>query len=326
MYKRININIGVIGYRNHSFKIIKFLNSLSFIERINVYCYKKNASINKIKSKKINYTFKINDLNNVDAVFITCPPKMHYYYLKKFINLNKYIFCEKPPVINNLQLKYINNLSNYKKKKIYFNFNFIFSNFFDILKKEISYKKNGELINITANSTHGLSFKKNYFDNWRESKKNITNISGNLGIHFIHFISKLIGLPDKINFLTSSFSKQSLYDTSVINLIFNKKISTNIFLSYSTVKSKNIILYFTNSIIEIQDKKILKYYPRDTFDKNNLFVTPKSKQIIKYKSMDGNSNEKSIDFFISKVIKKENFNLNDFNLACSVNNLYFKNK
>jgi len=45
----------------------------------------------------------------------------------------------------------------------------------------------------------------------------------------------------------------------------------NIFLSYSIVYSQDLKLYFTNCILEYSDKKLIKYAPRDVFDKYNNF-------------------------------------------------------
>ena len=318
-----NISVGVIGYKNHSAKIIKILKNVSNVKTIQVYYHNKISETDKIKSKKIYYTNKINILNDVHAVFICAPPNLHFKYLKKFIKFNKYIFCEKPPVVNKKELKYLLDLPNNKKNLLYFNFNLIFSNFFSIIQKEINNKVNGKLIHININSSHGLSFKKNYLKNWRSSENNISNISGNLGIHFIHLISKLINLPKKIDIYTSSISKKKTFDTANIILIFQKNISANIFLSYSTVKDKLIRFYFTNTIIDVSEYKIIKYTPRNTLNKENIFITPMPKKILTQKSLEQNSLNRSILYFIENIINNKKFKIKDYKLALNVNKLYF---
>ena len=321
------LSVGIIGYRNHSAKIINLLDNIKAIKKIKVYIHKKNIDKNyKILSKKIFYTLKINDLNNVDAIFITSPPSLHFFYLKKFIKLNKYIFCEKPPVVNYYQLQFLNNLSYKNKRLIYFNFNLLYSNFFNIISKELINKKNGKLINIMITSTHGLSFMKNYKNNWRFSKNIISNISGNLGIHFIHILSYLIGLPKRVVFTTNSLCKKNSNDTSNINIVFKNNITSNIFLSYATVKDKIIRFYFTNSIIDICDSEIKIFSPRNTFNDKKLFITPPPKIILKQKSLEENSMNKSIIYFLNTIISNKKFSIKDFNLAVEVNKFYFPNK
>ena len=89
------LNVGIIGYRNHSLKIIKILLNSNYVNKINCYCYKKNYCKilnNKFKKNNINFSCKFSDLYLSDVFFITSPSNTHNYYIKKLIKLKKPIF------------------------------------------------------------------------------------------------------------------------------------------------------------------------------------------------------------------------------------------
>ena len=188
------MKVAVIGYRNHAKKIINLLKLNSKISEIIVYNHrlKQNHVDNNIT-----YTGNLNLCYEATAVFIACPAKHHYYFLKIFLKRNKYIFCEKPPLSSKLQ---INSIFNYKKKfkKLYFNFNYEFTEFFSAIKKEIKNKKNGKLISIDFSSSHGLAYKNR--NSWRfDSNLKIDNLLGNLGIHYLYFLKKISPLLEIVN-------------------------------------------------------------------------------------------------------------------------------
>ena len=107
-----------------------------------------------------------------DCILILSPDDTHFEYISKLSqNYNGYIFCEKPIVTKLNELNELENISEDKKKKIFFNFNFRFSKISEILEKESTDKKIGEISHVTIISTHGLAFKKEYLDSWRSNKK-----------------------------------------------------------------------------------------------------------------------------------------------------------
>ena len=117
-------NLGVIGYRNHSQKIIKIL--LKEGEKIIIYCYKKDKFqilFNENKNKNLVYTNNINDLRKCTKIFITSPAKTHYKYIKLFTKKKRYLFCEKPAAINIREINFLNKIDKLIKNKIYFNYN-----------------------------------------------------------------------------------------------------------------------------------------------------------------------------------------------------------
>ena len=112
--------VGVIGYRNHSNKIISNLSKNKSIKKIFSFCYKKKKikSLNKNnKIKILQYISDLRKLGQCNSIFISSATKTHFKYLKKFINKDTYIYCEKPGPTNLKQINFLKKLPNKIKKK-----------------------------------------------------------------------------------------------------------------------------------------------------------------------------------------------------------------
>ena len=298
--------IGIIGYKNHSLKILNILIKLKY-KNIFVYCRNKKKLINK--QKNIIYTHNLEELYNCKIIFISSPSSTHFFYIKKFLNKNRYIFCEKPASITVEEIKYLKKLKKTAKENIYFNFNYIKSDFYNAINTEINNKYNGKLIHVSIYATHGLFFKNNFKKNWRIQSNNIfENITGNLGIHYINLLIHIFSKVKKINSFNSNFSKKG-NDTSLISLTSLNGESASIFLSYASVFSQEIKFFFTNAIIEFKNNKIFKYAPRDTFDTNGRFTNPKKKLLCENIDLSVNSLYESIRYFMNISLSKKNMML-----------------
>lgn len=314
--------IGLIGYRNHSLKILNILVKYNY-KNIIVYCRDKKKLLNV--KKNILYTDDINELIKCSIIFICSPNNTHYKYIKKFLSKDTYIFCEKPASVCLKEVKKLKNLKNQLKEKIYFNFNYIKSNTYYFIDKEIKNKQNGELMHVSIYATHGLFFKNKFNKNWRIQNKNIfEEITGNLGIHYINLLNHLFGKIKIINKNTNRFSKKGT-DSSLITIRSSKGKTASIYLSYATVFSQEIKIFFTNSILEISSNNIYKYSPRDTFDSKGRFIKPRKKLIKKNSDISKLSLEESVKFFMNVAYSKKKFNIDDYNLALNSSIIILKN-
>ena len=315
-----NLRYGFIGYRNQSKKLL-----VSFQKQTKgqykVYIHNKKNLLKYTNTRNTNYTNNINDLKNCEIIVISSPSNTHFKYINFFKNKAKYIFCEKPGVVNKTELNKIQKFSNNLKKKIYFNFNYLHSDFFIILKKIIVKKKYGKIINISIKSTHGLSFKKNSAYLKKSDHKNIyNNIYGNLAIHYINFFINIFYKVDFKNINLYSFNKKKTNDTVSVNLTLNNLIDVNIFLSYSTIFSKTIDIYFSNCLIQFKDNKIYEYFPRDTFNKKGNFTKPKPRLLNKNVDLTQKSTINSINYFLESINNKKSF-MKEFNKMVNTNKL-----
>tara|TARA_Y100000591_G_C21818487_1_gene692163 strand:- start:764 stop:1765 length:1002 start_codon:yes stop_codon:yes gene_type:complete len=312
-------SVGIIGYRNHSKKLLDIITKIPKVKKIIVFCY-KDKFINKLeqenKNKKITYTKKLSILkNDCESIFISSPSNTHYKYLNYFIKANKYIFCEKPGCINKNQLRNISKFPKKIKSKIYINYNLLHSNLYKFLinKKNL----NKDLISMIYHSSTGIAYLKKFKRNWRfKSKDILQRITGNWGVHSTNLSLNLFGKLDKSLISEGGISSKQKIDTCSITLKFKNNKTSNIFLSYASPMSDEMTFFFKNKILKYQEGKVMEFSPRNYFDKKGLFKKPPKKSLNNIKGdISNNSLEKSVKYFINIAINNGYFPINLFNNA-----------
>jgi len=314
------IKLGIVGYKNHAERLGKIIHSMKIYQVKFYHPTKKNKNI----------TNNFQDLLELDAVIISSPNSTHYEYIKKLIknNYSGYIFCEKPPAINKIQLNYLKKLNKNIKSKIFFNFNYRFSNFNKILKENLNSKKIGKVIYVSFISSHGLAFKKQYLNSWRaKGKNNLYNILETVSIHYVDLAILNFGNIEKIYNSSKSISKNgSSFDTTSLILNHKNGITTTIFNSYATPLINELMIIGTNGYIVIRNDKLKIFSPRNVFDKKGFFVSPigsKSKIFSMNKDYES-SLKKSMEFFLSCVKNNKKLPINEFETSLQTNELILK--
>jgi len=64
-------------------------------------------------------------------------------------------------------------------------------------------------------------------------------------------------------------------DTAELTIQYKDNIVVSIFSSYATPMMNKVEIITTNSIYIITENEVITYHPRDTFDKQGRFITPK---------------------------------------------------
>ena len=191
-------SVGIIGYRNHSKKLLDILIKDLKIKKSEFIAIKKILFKLKKenKNRRIIYTDKLRDLKDeCYSIFISSPSDTHFKYLNYFAKADKYIFCEKPGCINKAQLKSISNLPYAAKSKIYFNYNLLHSKLYKYIKKN---SKN-DLIGMFYHSSTGIAYLKKFKNNWRfKSKDILQRITGNWGVHSTNLALNIFGKFENI--------------------------------------------------------------------------------------------------------------------------------
>lgn len=307
MYKQLNVC--VIGNGLHSKRIQKILqaNKIKF-------------DIFKPKSKRNYQNQKLDFLRKYNIFFIISPNHTHYHYINSLYK-NAYIFCEKPPTNN---LRELNKLKNLKSKKIYYNYNFRFSKISEILKNTKKYNL-GNLIYTNIISGKGLAFKNEYKNNLRSNKKMCPKgVFEMVTIHWLDLLNYLFNVTkiSKPKLLNLSKVGDS-YDNSHISLQINKKISGEIFTSYTSPIINKKIFIFDNGIVEQDDTMIRVKGPALNFDKKKLLKTPKIIKTIRINEKRDYlaSLEKSVRFFLNTVIKKKYFSQKENSKSLAINKM-----
>ena len=318
------MKIGIIGYRNHTDRLVSILKQ------------RKDCKINYFyhPGKKIKLSKFTNDFSKLltsDAIIIASPNATHYSYIKKLVkNFNGYIFCEKPPAINIQELNKLKNLNIKNKSKIFFNFNYRYSDFNKIFNKSLKSKKIGTLLHVNIISSHGLAFKKGYSTTWRaDGKNNLNNILETVSIHFVDLIISNFGKINKSYNISKTISKNgSSFDTTC--LIFNHQngILTSILNSYATPLIEEIMIIGTNGYLVIRNNQLIIYSPRDTYDKMNFFTSPPIHKKVSFniKNDYEKSLKNSMNYFLLHVKNKKKLPLRDFKLSLDTNEIILKLK
>ena len=311
------IKLGIIGHRNHAQRIIDLLEKKTNCKLQFIYHPKK-----KIKDKR--GTNNLSELFTCDGIIIASPNHTHLEYIIKILNSSKSkIFCEKPPVNNKNDLEVLENLSKKYKKRIFFNFNFRFSELNNQIKKIKNSSELGKIIQINIISTQGLAFKKEYKNSWRSNgRKNLHNVLDTLAIHYIDLMNFHFGKIKEIKYIPSLNSKiGTSFDTTQITLIYNKGIVVNILASYAAPLVNEISILGINGFFTIRNNFAKMYSPRNNFDKDGFFISPdlKTKKKFIIKNEYNKSLKNSLFYFIETLQKKKNFNMLQFNSSISTN-------
>ena len=292
------MKVGIIGIGVQAKKIIAFLKN-----------DKANQIIQNHYKKKKNCTNRIEELFNAECIFIASPTFTHISYLTKISKYKGYIFLEKPGASKKKEINFlIKKLSN---KKIYINYNFVFSNIYKILKNMISTKKYGKILKFQITQSNGVALKKNYF-NWRFDKKKCNGIEEINTVHFIHLI---LCLFNKIKFLskfTQSISQKNI-DNADYNFISGNNCLINIFNSYTTPVINSFKLIFVNALVDYDGKFLKISYPWNVTNKIGRLISPAVKHKIKldFSSDWALSNSLSIKYFLNHVKKNRFFKKTD---------------
>ena len=293
----IKKKIGFVGYGNQAKKLISILNKKKF--KIN------NIYVRNIKkyNKKI-FTNNLSDLLQNEVIFICTPNNIHYKFIK-FFHKGRYVFCEKPPVNT---LKELNLLKKINQNKIYYNYNYRFSDLSFLIN---SYKKKlGKLIYSNISFSHGLATKKIYLKSWRSNiHKAPKGISEILSIHFLDLINFHFNIKKFLIRNENFQKKKKSIDTAYINILLDSNAVINIFNSYYTPKNDSKSFIFENGIILENSKDIKVNLNRDTFDKKGNFTDPPEIYNKKFKSKNAHDTSllNSVNFFFNTVKKNNNF-------------------
>jgi predicted dehydrogenase len=323
------MKIGIIGFRNHASRLASEILSLNYAEQIIFYHPNAEAVFDqtpfKFKEKYIFKTNKFTDLEDCVAVVIASPSNTHVEYIKKLLNFDVFIFCEKPLATNLEEINFVKSLPESQSSRIYVNFHMLFNEFAINLKKFVKSGAIGKALHLSMISTHGLSYKEAYGGNWRFQDKNpFSNIFGNLGIHYLHFYESLFGQTTNFDLCLSNINTKFHEPDSVnISLSNSDGISANFFLSYSAPFNKHGECYFNNGIIFEKNGLVEIQEPRDFFDASGKFIAANRKIIEPYTkdNIVATPMQKAINHFFRGILSKKGFSKKDFELAIRASEL-----
>jgi len=299
---------------------------LGICSRLVIFHPNKNKLINSFELKNLTFeiilTDSLDDLFDCSCIFIASPTSFHFEYINQILpKYNGYIFCEKPPCSSIEEAKKLSALKTKDKERIYFNFNYRFSELAKFCKNAINTKIYGKLISLEFYSSQGLAFKPSYKNNWRNNPNEILeNIVGNVGIHYIDLINYLLSEVEvsAVNSIKVS-SNSKKFDSSLITVYSKECLPATIFLSYAAPFQNSAKLTFSDAIIELSNGMLSLAAPRDSFDTLGMFKPPVRKIIKDFKNSREYFNDSlmnSISYFTKTAKTGNKLNAEDFD--CSI--------
>ena len=280
------MHVGLIGYRNHSARVLEFVLESSLVDRVSIYHNDMGRLMKsgiKEKSPITTYTSCFPDLFHADAVFITSPPATHVTFVEALIDKVGHIYCEKPPACTEEELEYLNSLNLQEKERLYINYNYRHSELFYLAQRFIENRELGDLIHLDFTSTHGLALSDSTKNDWRfQPNKPLEGIFGNVAIHYIDMCMMLLGKIKDIHTYGSNLSgKPGSIDTASITMLFERNVIANILVSYAAPFCNKAQLIFTDAILELDNGTLKLLTPRETYDINGRFSPPPSTVLMK---------------------------------------------
>lgn len=325
------MNAGIIGYRNHSARVAKLISEIGGIDRFCVY-HPDPDKLAKVDVPALfpdaRPTSELSDLYGLDAVFITSPNDTHVGYVKRLVDRVGYVYSEKPPAANLDELEYLRSLDATRKLRLYFNFNYRFSDLAVHARDLIRSGDIGEPIRFSFVSTHGLAFRESFKEDWRShSKDPLSGIFGNVSIHYIDLCLWLLGTSEKISSKYTAWSPYSGTTDSVsTEMQFANGCTASIFVSYAAPFINEAQLIFTDGFLQLQNGSLHLYRPRDSHDEAGRFISPPGENLLiaeSSRSYYDRSMRRSLDYFISVASSRGEFDTRDFDLTLESNAAIF---
>lgn len=210
--KNIVLNIACLGAGNHAFKnTLPVLKNHKKFKLVGVYLrnIKKNFSrINELECKVSDDLNKILKIKNLNAVYISSQPSLHYIQARKALLSNKHVIVEKPAVINLSQAKKLCSLANKKKLVVMEGFMYKYHKQFSEILKLLKKNKKKKIKKIT--STFGFPHldRSDFRYNFKAGGGALLD-AGSYVISFIRILSK-----NKIILKNANISKKN-FDVDV---------------------------------------------------------------------------------------------------------------
>tara|TARA_B100000575_G_C23113910_1_gene643747 strand:+ start:791 stop:1777 length:987 start_codon:yes stop_codon:yes gene_type:complete len=323
----MKIKVAIIGFGKIGRLRYKILKKNKFVEIISIYDPSKISNRNNIFVSKPDLI--INN-NEIDAVFVSTPNFLNYYYTNKLICKKKYVFCEKPPAIKISELKKIIKNEKKYKKQVMYGFN---HRHHESIKKMLDLIKKGKFGKILwMRGRYGKSVDKNFFNNWRSNKKKAGGgILIDQGIHMLDLLNVFSNGFDVVKSIVSNSYWNLDIEDNVFAILQNKKNNISASLHSTITQWRHLFsleIFMTNGYMVLNGLKTSS----NSYGKEELTVA-KSRTTLpraisvkekKFIFKIDNSFKNETDIFINSILKKKQFHTCNSNEALEIMKLLKK--
>jgi predicted dehydrogenase len=255
----MNNKIAILGTGTIAVKRYQSVLNLNKNYQIFIGSSNKKRAFDFSKKKNVFYCGTYDDIINnkeISKVIICNETFKHYNLIKKCLNNNKNILCEKPLTMTVSEAKKLKNIALKKKLVLTCGLNHRFYPAIKDLKTLLQKKNLGKLLHINSKYCYSGRNKETYDKEWRT---NLNKSSGGIiiehTIHLIDLIFYLFGKPKEIKIMTENnyYEKKNLEETMAMSIkLKNNNAIANIFSSctyWKNIFKLNIV--FENGYYEI---------------------------------------------------------------------------
>jgi len=253
------IKVAIIGYGYWGPNVFRNFNELNKV--LITYCCDLDTEKLKIVKQKYPTVETTTDyeeiLNseNVDAVVIATPVSTHYSLAKKALKSGKHVWIEKPMTEKSKEAKELISLAKRKKRILFVDHVFIYTQPVIAIKKFIDTGKLGDIY---------------FFDSVRINLglfQPDTNVIWDLAPHDISIMCYLLGkLPQSVSVFANSHIVSNVEDTAYLSFKFRNGVSAHVHVSWlSPVKIRRSIIAGSNKMIvydDLESAESVKIYDR----------------------------------------------------------------
>tara|TARA_A100001037_G_scaffold195206_2_gene174766 strand:+ start:3638 stop:4666 length:1029 start_codon:yes stop_codon:yes gene_type:complete len=308
------MRVGIVGYRNHAERLRGLLLRDPEVSSLVIFHPEEERLTGLEIEASISWSTssRLSDLHDCDAVMVSSPSSTHHSYVRALIEHVPYVFCEKPIAVTQEEMDWFRGLPTELSGRIYCNQNYALTRLAKRTEEVIGTNELGKPVHFEFTATHGLAFQDGFADNWRFQVEDVfASIIGNLGIHYIHLILKLLGDQLEIHCMPLR-AKHDHSNPDACSICFQMEGGQTAFvhLSYAAPYMNTARLFFTDGLLVLDDGKVHEFAPRDTFDEFGRFASPLGREICSFPSTKAyfdDSLAASLEYFLRIVKSKASF-------------------
>ena len=156
--KSLSLNIACLGAGSHAIRnTLPVLSNIDNFKLVGIYKRDFQSDLENLKKFKCKVSDDVDEIlkiKNLDAVYISSKPSLHFTLAKKSLSMNKHVIVEKPAVTNFFQAKELHALASKKKLVIMEGFMYKFHRQFKEILNIL--KKNNKKKLLKISSTFGF--------------------------------------------------------------------------------------------------------------------------------------------------------------------------
>ncbi|MFO7669625.1 MAG: Gfo/Idh/MocA family oxidoreductase [Bacteroidales bacterium] len=265
----------------------------------------------------------------LDAVIVATPTKLHFEIVKMALQKGMHVFCEKPFSLTVAEGRELVELANKKQLVNQVGYHNRFIGTFNEFKRLVENEIIGEIYHFHGEA-YGPVIVKEKGGNWRSSRAEGGGCLFDYASHVINLIQYILGTPVKVGgtLLKSAYSKE-VEDTVYSSLTLDNGISGQLSVNWSDETyrkmSTSIMAIGTGGKIQCDATEIKIYLKKDHpsfgLEKgwNIRYITDFAQNVNFY--LRGEEYSAQIEYFIQNILNKDIKNLSSFEFALNTDEI-----